>query len=338
MALLAHLISQFRGKQEDIATLSLQYILSQSPELRDRFTQEVASLLSISLDPLEYRSQVTGTERERPDMAGYDTQNQEQVLFEMKFYAGLTDNQPNGYLERARKNLGKGLLFVCPQVRKNRLWAELKALCKEQFPQEISSYCMDVKGIHLGISTWPELLAVLSDSARSLSPDIQADIKQLESLCAQMDRDAFIPFTEDDLSVERAKMIDQYYQVVDETINLLNADSTLDTSAKGQKASNQWSYYSRKLAVDEFVIDLMFNRHLWMQPASFSTPFWLDIYNTSPDGTRFYSPELLQKIENISDDRNENGYLALKVLSNATLDKVCQNLKDQILQYIKALR
>lgn len=72
----------------------LAHLISQSPELRDRFTQVVASLLSISLDTLDYRCQVTGTKGERPDMAGYDTQNQEQGFFEMKFYAGLTDNQP----------------------------------------------------------------------------------------------------------------------------------------------------------------------------------------------------------------------------------------------------
>lgn len=335
MALLAHLISQFRGKQEDIATLSLQYILSQSPELRDRFTQEVSSLLSISLDPLEYRCQVTGSEGERPDMAGYDIQNQEQVLFEMKFYAGLTDNQPNGYLERARKNHGKGLLFICPEVRRTRLWAELKDICREQTPQNISTYCMDAKGIRLGISTWPELLTVLRDSARSLSPDIQGDIKQLEGLCAQMDRDAFIPFTEDDLSADMSPKLSRYYQVVDETIALLQTDENHDTSKKSFKPSQNSDYYSRKVFLDGFIIELMFNRYLWAQHASRATPFWLDIYDVLGEHSLDYSPELLHKCNIITGGLE---YFPLTPLPDVTLDKVCQNLKEQILQYVNALR
>ena len=42
MALLAHLYSHIRGSQEDIATYSLQYILSASSELNRAFTHLVS--------------------------------------------------------------------------------------------------------------------------------------------------------------------------------------------------------------------------------------------------------------------------------------------------------
>ena len=48
-SLLAHLYSHIRGSQEDVATLSLQYILSQSEELRYGFNRLIGSKLHVDL-------------------------------------------------------------------------------------------------------------------------------------------------------------------------------------------------------------------------------------------------------------------------------------------------
>ena len=45
LSLLAHLYSYIRGSQEDVATLSLQYILKQSPDLNAAFTRLVSKAL-----------------------------------------------------------------------------------------------------------------------------------------------------------------------------------------------------------------------------------------------------------------------------------------------------
>ena len=44
MALLAHLYPHIRGSQEDIATLSLHYLLMQSPDLNAAFTRKIRNL------------------------------------------------------------------------------------------------------------------------------------------------------------------------------------------------------------------------------------------------------------------------------------------------------
>ena len=122
-SLLAHLYPYIKGSQEDIATFSLQYLLSQSSKLNAAFTKFAADTMGVDLgERLQYRCQVTGEseEKERPDMVGTDADGAEIVLFEMKFYASLTANQPNTYLDRLRKNGGKGLLFICPMDRKPR--------------------------------------------------------------------------------------------------------------------------------------------------------------------------------------------------------------------------
>ena len=47
LSLLAHLYSYIRGSQEDDATLYLQYILKQSPDLNAAFTRLVSKALQV---------------------------------------------------------------------------------------------------------------------------------------------------------------------------------------------------------------------------------------------------------------------------------------------------
>ena len=112
-SLLAHLYSRIKGSQEDVATLSLQYIISSSEKLNESFNRLLSDSLKISIDPdISYSCQSVGENSERPDMSGVNRDGQEVVLCEMKFYAGLTSNQPNGYLDRLIKEGGKALVFV----------------------------------------------------------------------------------------------------------------------------------------------------------------------------------------------------------------------------------
>jgi len=164
-SLLAHLYPYIKGTQEDVATYSLQYLLSQSDKLNIAFTKMAAEKMNIELEnKMQYLCQVTGEseEQERPDMVGLDSKGNETVLFEMKFYASLTQNQPNTYLKRLKKNNGKGLLFVCPMSRRTSLWAKLKELCNEITNEEISEYCIDVEGVKLSIITWNEIIEMLN--------------------------------------------------------------------------------------------------------------------------------------------------------------------------------
>ena len=104
MALLAHLYSRITGSQEDVATLSLQYIISSSPQLNAAFNKLMSSALVTEIeDDTTYSCQSVGENSERPDMSGVDSQGRETILCEMKFYAGLTSNQPNTYLDRLIK-------------------------------------------------------------------------------------------------------------------------------------------------------------------------------------------------------------------------------------------
>ena len=126
--LFAHIAPRLTDRIEDVAVDALGHILSQSESARNALAEmlraggiEVGSIDSV-------QTQVIGEEGERPDLVGFDDDGTERVLIEAKFWAGLTQNQPNHYLERLeRKSHGRpaALLFVAPAARLETLWPEL---------------------------------------------------------------------------------------------------------------------------------------------------------------------------------------------------------------------
>ena len=102
-SLLAYLSPRFTGQTENIAVEALGYILSTSEAAREG----LVSLLQSGGAEVEglsrIRTEVTGDKGERPDLVGWDENGDERLLIEAKFWAGLTDNQPNGYLKRLRR-------------------------------------------------------------------------------------------------------------------------------------------------------------------------------------------------------------------------------------------
>ena len=340
-SLLAHLFPHIKGSQEDIATFSLQYLLAQSEHLNRAFTQRIASEMGIALeDTLHYACQVTGNsdEKERPDMVGVDSTGNEILLFEMKFYASLTANQPITYLERLRSHSGAGLMFVCPSARRTSLWSKLKELCNEKKIQVISKYCIDVDGIRMSIITWGEVIEILKQVAASVDIAFTSDIIQLEGFCNQMDSDAFIPFTADDLSALSAKKEERYFMVLDEVIELLMADESIKTSKKGTKATAYRKGYTRSLTIDEFSITINYDRDLWKRPSSVETPFWVAIR----DNDYKVIPSLPDKLKHIPELQKESYwdilFLALIPMQNAIFSELCEDIKQQILTYINLLR
>ncbi len=338
-SLLAHLYSRIRGSQEDVATISLQYLLSQSAELNKAFTTLIAAKLNVSLaDRLQYKCQATGEEQERPDMAGCDKNGCEVVLCEMKFYAGLTENQPLGYLERLQKAGGHGLIFVCPKARQTNLWAKLKEVCAEQQVKTVNDNCISVDGIHMAIITWAEVLERLQMVAASSAIEYQSDIYQLQGYCAQMDSDAFIPFRAEDLSAEVARKEERYYTVIDETFDLLLADKALNAVLKG-KTSSYSDGYERKMEINGLRIWLLYSRRLWMSDSSVETPFWVALGEIEQQDSEMYQKVAAKIPENKQDHTLYwLRYYALEPLQNAMLDEVCEDLKRQILEYVKLFR
>lgn len=329
-SLLAHLYSRIKGSQEDVATMSLQYLLSQSSAMKQAFTDLVASSLNIDIwEELQYSCQSVGENKERPDMVGKDRTGTEVVLCEMKFYAGLTHNQPLGYLDRIAANEGKGLVFICPKVRESSLWNKLLTLCKDREVEEVKPYSVLVDGIPMAILSWGEVIETLKKEAPAES---LSDLQQLEGFCNQMDSDAFIPYTIEDLSIESAKKAQRPYDVIDQLATLVGA-ATEDAQAKGKSFSSR-TYYERKVEVKGYTLSLMYDRELWRNTSSAETPFWMSIYDLDWQQSEEFQRNLLK----VPEDKKDNEiwqmvYFALEPLTDATIDEVVQDLKEQVFHY-----
>ena len=338
-SLLAHLYPHIKGSQEDIATLSLQYLLSQSNELNKAFTKLLADSLNCEIENvLHYCCQVTGdsAEKDRPDMAGLDSNGNEVILCEMKFYASLTSNQPLTYLNRLKNNNGQGLLFICPTARRTSLWAKLIDLCKQSNICKINDYCVSVNGTKMSILTWSEIIEILKKTAAAVAIQYTADITQLEGFCNQLDSEAFVPFTATDLSAETAKKAERYYQIIDEVIELLHADNTHITSKKGLKASAYRKGYTRSLYIDNLTITLNYDRDLWNNPTTIETPFWVGIRNSEWQQTA----KMSERLKHIPEHYKQQfwgctTFIALEPLQNATLQEVCEEMKKTIVGYLR---
>lgn len=331
MALLAHLYTHIRGSQEDIATLSLQYILSQSQELSLAFTQHLSDSLNKEIRrELHFICQSVGEKLERPDMSGLDQAGREIVICEAKFYAGLTSNQPNAYLERLRRNDGIGLVFICPTARKLTLWAKLLELAHTKS----DSFHADVDGVGMSIITWAEVTEVLYRIASVYAVDLLPDISQLDGFCKQMDSDAFIPFSPEDMGPIKARLEERYYQVIDAVIDELRVDKSLDGSLKGLKATANRKGYVRGIYLNNAALTISYDRDLWMNPSLCDTPFWVAVRDTE-----WKQPErILTKIAKYPDREKawywNMWYLALHPLQGETLDAIAKDMKLQILDYV----
>jgi len=104
-SLLGQFYNKIRGSQEDIASEGLVYILKQSLESRMVINQIVKTNTNLNFSDLSFQTQNVGKELERPDISGKDDTGKEVLLIEAKFWASLTNNQPNGYLKRLKENL-----------------------------------------------------------------------------------------------------------------------------------------------------------------------------------------------------------------------------------------
>ena len=136
-SLLAHLAWKLTNQTETLATEALGYILAQSPAARQAL-QETIRTGGADVGPIaSVATEARGKKNERVDLAALDEQGSERVLIEVKFWAGLTDNQPNTYLERLPADGNPAvLLFVAPEVRLETLWPEVLRRADARFNLE----------------------------------------------------------------------------------------------------------------------------------------------------------------------------------------------------------
>ena len=112
-----------------------------------------------------------GTATAFPDLTIRDTAGVVRVLVENKFWTGLTETQPVGYLDQLPSDAPAALLFVVPHTRLHIVWAELKERCAtKKIDLTDEAKTDDIAWSRTGnrilaITSWKHVLAQLQQAA-----------------------------------------------------------------------------------------------------------------------------------------------------------------------------
>ena len=286
ISLLAHLAYKFGGQTETIATEALGYILSRSEAARNALRNTIGTggvdVGRIARAQTEVPIEVDGKEA-RVDLVGFDDGNAKRALIEVKFWAGLTENQPNTYLKRLLQNTEpSALLFVAPESRLVTLWAELRrlasvggfALGNGTQAAGLQSAVVN-NGIHrLMLASWRAMLGAMASRA-SVDGDSSAErfILELNGLCEQEDSYAFLPLRTDELGPQFARRMPQFIKLTEDArqdkrvVPFVTSTFPIDSSLNS---------HGRYLTlVDDIPVWFGIRYDLWAKRGD--TPLWLVI-------------------------------------------------------------
>jgi hypothetical protein len=337
-SLLGQFYTRIKGSQEDIASEGLVYILNRSKAARDVIGRIIKSDLGLDLPDLTYVSQNTGIKLERPDVTGCDDNGQERVIFEAKFWASLTDNQPVEYLNRLKEN--SALIFVCPTLRVRPIFDAVLSRLRSasyNFIDKPEKHILNLEhNRYIIIKTWDEILGGIKLAlSQDNNPSLLSDIDQIIGFCNTIDNEAFLPISSDDLSPKYARRINSYYDLIDKVTDELKKRKIADTV--GLKATGQKYGYTRYFSVRNYGLALNVKFESWARDAD--TPFWVSIKEKTGKGNPWLTSDKLRRVfrdivsqfnyKKITNNWGDDLF-ALFPLLDKTEDLVVDDMADQI--------
>lgn len=278
MAVLAHLALRLTSQTENLATEALAYILQRSAPARSGVNRLIETITGRNPALQRFETQFTHEDLSRPDLVGVDADGNRPLLIEVKFWAGLTEAQPNAYL--AAMPSGGVLLFVAPEARMASLWHEVERRISGQglnfSPRDNTTGLLAANsGQHVvAAMSWRSLLLLLEqEAAAAAEAEAAADIRQLQALCEYMDTEAFLPLAAEELSSPLGRRVVQFEALANDLTDKLVRAGLADVT--GLRATAGWGYAGRYLYLRGNGAFLAFNANHW---AAFGqSPLWLDI-------------------------------------------------------------
>lgn len=344
-SLLGQFYSKIKGSQEDIASEGLTYILNRSDGAKSAIHNIVMQECGLDLPELTYVSQSTGDNLERPDISGRSDGGKECLLLEAKFWASLTDNQPNEYLKRLSDD--SILMFVCPNLRIRSLWDELKKRMVDL--EEVANFD-ESKNIakfsnnkFLIIKSWSDVLeAVKYKVTQENNLPAISDVDQIIGFCETIDNNTFLPITSDELSPGLAKRTYSYYRLIDKLTDELRKNPSVDL--KGLNSTGQTWGYRRYCKIHNLGIFIDLNFEYWSQYAD--TPFWVGLQEIDEDN-RWLKPNTIftekskaagLQLKMVLYPKDHFPYFPLYPTLNEPEEVVIAKMADQIINLVNSIK
>ena len=223
----------------------------------------------------------------RPDLVGFDENGAERVLVEVKFWADLTPNQPNGYLKRLPDDGPTVLVFLAPDDRIRWLWPELRHRVEKAGHTlsvvDAERECLRIEDSHrhLMIVSWAGLLDSMAARSRdSGESGIDADIRQLRSLATYADAGAFKPIRQgEEFGADSDRLLRDYKRLVDDATDLGAVQGW--ASKKGLNRTPRSYGYGRYVRLRRTIVWFDINRDQFEKTGE--TPLWLEGFPESTD-------------------------------------------------------
>ena len=285
--LLAYLVSSFPGNTENIATEALRHIFDHSDAcgvaLNDVIQSGVRGVNAVTT----VKTQVIQEDGVRPDLVGFDETGVERVLIEVKFWAGLTDNQPNGYIRVLPDDGPALLMFLVPEERVQSLWPQLQGRINQEFgclvEVESERRCVRVGDTqkHVMIVSWGGLLDSMAARTRDYAEaGVETEIRQLRSLATYADAGAFKPIRPgEELGAESEMRLRQYERLVDAATE--RGIEQEWASRKGLRKTPRPYGYGRYVSLRGTVVWFGINVEQFERTGE--TPLWVDCYDYLQD-------------------------------------------------------
>lgn len=283
-SLLAHLANRFTNQTETLATEALGYILSQSAPARVALQEMLGSggadVGPISRVETEFKVKVKAKEgskskEARIDLVGFGEGDAKRALVEVKFWAGLTENQPNTYLDELLKNEEpSALLFVAPESRLETLWPEIVRLANvggfsliDTTGTALPSAVVKGGPHRLMLTSWRAMLGEMRGKAGDVT--VEKDIDQLQALCDQQDQAAFLPLNAGELGPGFSKRAIDMYNLFHAVISRVHKEGIWEKIGHSKLGANFGHYFSSDVG------DIWVGVHYEFGTQHRETPFWV---------------------------------------------------------------
>ena len=283
--LLAKLAPLFGPQTENLAVEALGHILSGSVAARSALSEMFQAGGAQVGEVAHVRTQDVGDDGARPDLVGLDQEGEERVLIEAKFWAGLTGNQPGGYLTRLEPaSQPSALLFVAPAQRMDSLWAELCRLSESASDIALDSDADELRSVRTGagpylmLTSWRSLLGRMAGKV-SAAADFRTeiDIRQLQGLAEREDEQAFLPLTREELGPQLPRRVIDFTSIVDDAIGRVKKTEWMSTEGVRMVATatsyGVWLGFPRVEPIGK--VHGFFGVHHGFWARSRDTPLWL---------------------------------------------------------------
>jgi hypothetical protein len=258
-------------RAEDIASGALAYLLDRYPQARAAFIEHLSERAGIAVaEDLHFTSQVHKDGFGITDISGLRA-GIEEVIVEAKITAGLHGDQINSYLQRLGGDRPL-LVLLAPKDQLPHIWTE----ALRQSDGIVSSNSDEIAAVGaatLARTSWEEVIKYLRQALRHVSGAL-AELEQVEGLYLHIERQAFLPYSDDNLSTMRGRAVWSMTRVMRAVLTRLVGEQTPGFESIGKLSGSDWGF-GRSCQVAGLPAWCGMWLQLWADKAP--TPFWLQL-------------------------------------------------------------